>query len=182
MGVFADVAGHSEFDIRTLWSCDNGSHGFLLGGGSSNLFTNLHINRLFTCRNRHSGTVLYGNVKNFSFDHIVTVDNNQADSGHHNLIFNRFSITGGTISHLWSEGGGGVVGPGIEGDVHIVRDHVQDSIVLSDFTTVNGMGAEAAGAGNAPTASEYRVGDTVENTDDNTLWQKVSSGSMIALG
>lgn len=36
--------------------------------------------------------------------------------------------------------------------------------------TINGLGQDAAGVLGSPTASEWRIGDRVHNTDDDTFW------------
>jgi parallel beta-helix repeat protein len=41
---------------------------------------------------------------------------------------------------------------------------------------------EAAGAGNSPYQGNFTTGQIVENTDDNTIWMKSPSGTMIQLG
>ena len=45
-------------------------------------------------------------------------------------------------------------------------------------TRINGVGREAAGVGNPPTASLWDVDDIVINTDDDTSWTKDASGTM----
>lgn len=47
---------------------------------------------------------------------------------------------------------------------------------------VNGTGREAAGSGNSPTAANWKQGQTVENTDDNTVWKKTSADTMVQIG
>lgn len=54
-------------------------------------------------------------------------------------------------------------------------------VVAGQWLYENGA-TEAAGSGNAPTASNWAVGQVVENTDDGTLWRKVPSGTMVQIG
>lgn len=51
-----------------------------------------------------------------------------------------------------------------------------------DFTMVNDLGKEAAGSGNAPSATTWEVGDEVENTDDGTVWKKTGPATFVQLG
>lgn len=46
---------------------------------------------------------------------------------------------------------------------------------------INGVGDEAAGAGNPPAGSKWSVGDQIFNTDDSTLWLKAKDGTMVQI-
>lgn len=56
-------------------------------------------------------------------------------------------------------------------------DNISSATAGTPAGLLNGVGYEAAGAGNSPTASNWISHQTVENTDDNTIWIKTSDGS-----
>lgn len=80
--------------------------------------------------------------------------------------------------------GGSSAGQGINTDNVTVfnNTHIANNIVEGFGNVGTMMVNEAAGAGVAPTASNYFVGQMVENSDDNTIWMKNSAGTMIQIG
>lgn len=59
------------------------------------------------------------------------------------------------------------------------NDNVNDA---GDFTTVNNIGYEAAGAGAQPTSRHWDTGALVENTSDGTVWLKTGPSAFVQLG
>jgi len=94
-------------------------------------------------------------------------------------------IVNPAIWNVDTAGGNHHINIGEAGDVEIlgrmydnwtIRKNIYDSL------KVNEVGEEAAGAGNSPTPATWQTGDVVENTDDQTMWVKDTTGSMVQIG
>jgi len=60
----------------------------------------------------------------------------------------------------------------------IIGNEYESIVDNGTYNIIGGIGREAAGAGNPPTATNWRIGNIVRNTDDNTIWIKCYDGVM----
>ncbi|ELY69335.1 hypothetical protein [Natrinema versiforme] len=179
-GVNADgmlvETGARLLQIGQLWSGSADRHAVNFDASSSDPISGLQIGQAELINYDQIGFAANRYVQNGFIGHIETRGGDYGgrflNSGHENVcigsVRSRNNATNG-----WDA-------PGAVSDVHIGHEQVSDGIAQSQFSTVEGHGLEAAGTGNAPSAANYREGQTAENTDDSTLWIK-SNGSMVQL-
>jgi hypothetical protein len=76
-------------------------------------------------------------------------------------------------------------GTSVGDDVSInatVDPTVTNMIAGTPSGTLNGVAYEASGAGASPTPGNWPEHRTIENTDDGTVWIKISDGTMVRTG
>jgi len=74
-----------------------------------------------------------------------------------------------------------IKGPEFYGVAELPIEPEEFNSIVNGRLIVNGIGREAAGAGNPPNNPNWKEGDIVENTDDKTIWIKRSDGQWVKI-
>jgi len=167
---------HKRFQIYSIHLWNNGRFGFFVKDTGE--IQGWDVGKIWSGSNDSNGVLIDGTMTDCRFGHITSVNN-----GSNGLLL-RGSSSGTVVEKLKATGNTGynVDLSGLTGTDRLEINEVTEPVTSPEWAVLNGVGREAAGAGNAPTAANWKRGDIVENTDDNTIWVKTTADSMVQIG
>jgi hypothetical protein len=187
-GIFISDHMLNRLFMQNVWASTNGDCGvkFDPTNGGDGLIADVYIDGLYAWNNTNFGILTAsgdgtGEIRRLWMDRVALHDNKDGsgngvgarfDAGTHNEVHLQWVHTRNHPQRGIDGGGGRGV------SVHYADCQDGKNLLDPAIKRWNGTGLEEAGAGNSPTASQFDNNETVENTDDNTLWYKDASGSM----